>query len=159
MCSLRLISDSVPRVADKLFQRKYIALGRIVTHWPEIMGPELAQKTQPLKINYRKAHKKGDKNSATLQIAASSANASLLIMKKGVLLEKMNHIFGEEWITDIKFVHLPANKAAKPKKPVVKKQITAEEKNTLTSMLDVVEDDAMREKLERFGEAFLKNRD
>lgn len=158
MCALKLISDSVPRVADKMFARKFIAIGRIVTHWSEIMGPDLAQKTQPLKIHYRKARRKGDKGTATLDVAASSANASLLVMKKGVLLEKMNQIFGEAWITDIKFVHTAANNpnnSGKIKKN--KKALSLEEKNTLNSMLDMVEDSEIKERLERFGQAFLKN--
>ncbi|NCO03195.1 MAG: DUF721 domain-containing protein [Alphaproteobacteria bacterium] len=159
MCALKLVSDSVPRVADKLFQRKYIALGRIVTHWSDIMGAELAQKTQPLKIHYRKAQRKGDKPQATLEIAASSANASLLIMKKGVLLEKMNHIFGEAWITDLKFVHIPANLSDKGKKRTASKSMDAGEKKALTSMLDMVEDIEIKERLERFGQAFFKNKD
>lgn len=158
MCALKLISDSVPQVADKIFARKFVALGRIITHWSDIMGEDLAQKAQPLKIHYRKARRKGDKASATLEIATSSANASLLIMKKGVLLEKMNQIFGEAWITDIKFVHTPANRVNAPKVPKTKKPLSAEQKNTLTSMLDMVEDSEIKERLERFGKAFLQNK-
>ncbi|MEM9469255.1 MAG: DciA family protein [Pseudomonadota bacterium] len=158
MCALKLISDSVPRVADKLFQRKYIALGRIVTHWEDIMGKELAEKTQPLKIHYRKARKKGDKPNAKLDIACSSANASLLIMKKGVLLEKMNQIFGDAWITDINFIHTTANRNVSKSIKAPKKPLNQSEKNTLTSMLNVVEDAEMKEKLARFGKAFYQNR-
>jgi len=157
MCALKLISDSVPKVADKIFARKFMALGRIVTHWEEIMGADLARITQPLKIHYRKARKKGDLPNATLEIATSSANASLLIMKKGVLLEKMNQIFGQNWITDIKFKHIPANALNAAPIPKPKKPLSTGEKNTLTSMIDMVEDAEMKERLAKFGEAFLKN--
>jgi hypothetical protein len=158
MCALKLISDSVPRVADKIFARKFVALGRIITHWSEIMGEDLAQKAQPLKIHYSKARRKGDRTSATLEIATSSANASLLIMKKGVLLEKMNQIFGDAWITYIKFVHTPANRVNKVKIPQSKKPLSVEQKNTLTSMLDMVEDSEIKERLARFGQAFLQDK-
>ena len=148
----------MPHVADKIFARKFVALGRIITHWSEIMGEDLAQKAQPLKIHYRKAKRKGDRTSATLEVATSSANASLLIMKKGVLLEKMNQIFGDAWITDIKFVHTPANRVNVPKTSKSKKPLNSEQKNALTSMLDMVEDSEIKERLERFGKAFLQNK-
>lgn len=120
------------------------------------MGDKMAYIAQPLKIRYRKPHRKGDKAEAILDIAASSANASLLVMQKGVLLEKINHIFGEQLITDIRFVHVPANAPEKPKKQT--KPLTIEEKNSLSHMLKDIEDDAIRERLETMGKALLQDR-
>lgn len=155
MCALKLISDAVPKVTDKTFQRKYIALGRIVTHWRDIMGEKMASYAQPLKIHYRKPKRKGDKPQATLEIAASSSHASLLIMQKGVLLEKINHIFGEQWISDIKFVHAPAHAPEKAKK--VTKPLTVEEKNSLSQLLETVDDPELRARLATLGEAFYQD--
>ncbi len=153
MCALKLVSDAVPKVTDKTFKRKYIALGRVVTHWEDIMGEKMAQVAQPLKIHYRKAHRKGDKPTATLDIAVSSSQASLLIMQKGVLLEKINHVFGEQWITDIKFVHNSANMPLKEAK--VKKILSEDKKTVLSNMLDVVEDAEIKERLAKMGRGVL----
>ena len=128
MCALKLVADTIPRVTDRTFKRKYIALGRIVTQWKEIMGDKMAGVAQPLKIRYRKPRRKGDKPEATLEIAVSSAQASLLMMQKGVLLEKINHIFGERWITDIKFIHNPTSPL--PKKRENQKDFVRREKNS-----------------------------
>ena len=155
MCALKLISEAVPRVTDKTFKRKYIALGRIVTHWKEIMGEKMADYAQPQKIHYRKGKRKGDKPFATLEIAASSAHASVLIMQKGVLLEKINQIFGEQWITDIRFVHTPANKISKTRKRT--KSLTLDEKNSLSHMLEQIEDSEIRERLKNMGSALLQD--
>lgn len=155
MCALKLLSTAVPKVTDKTFKRKYIALGRIVTHWKDIMGEKMADYAQPLKIHYRKPKKKGDRPVATLEIAASSSHASLLIMQKGLLLERMNRIFGEEWISDIKFVHTPANKIVKPTK--TKAPLTEDEKKSLSDMLEMVEDPAMRERLQNMGASLLQD--
>lgn len=156
MCALKLISTAVPKVTDKTFKRKYIALGRIVTHWKDIMGEKMAAHAQPLKIHYRKARKKGDKAVATLEIAASSSHASLLIMQKGLLLERINQIFGEQWISDIKFVHTPANIVEKPKRRI--KPLTEGEKSSLSQMLENVEDDDIKQRLISMGEALLKDK-
>lgn len=155
MCALKLISTAVPKVTDKTFKRKYIALGRIVTHWKDIMGERMAAQAQPLKIHYRKPKRKGDKPEATLEVATTSANASLLIMQKGVLLEKINHIFGEQWVTDIKFVHTPANEINKPRKQT--KPLTEEEKNTLSLMLKEIDDPDLKQRLENMGSALFED--
>jgi len=156
MCALKLISTAVPKVTDKTFKRKYIALGRIVTQWREIMGEKMADHAQPLKIHYRKPKRKGDAPTATLDIAASSAQASLLIMRKGLLLEKINHIFGESLVTDIRFVHQTTlNQNVKPSK--VAKSLSEAEKNSLSNMLDTVEDDELKSRLSSMGEALLKD--
>ena len=120
------------------------------------MGEKMANMAQPLKIRYRKPRRKGDRAEAILDVAASSANASLLVMQKGVLLEKINHIFGEELVTDIHFVHTPANAPVKPKKQT--KALTEDEKNSLSRMLKDIEDDAIRERLEIMGKALLQDK-
>lgn len=116
----------------------------------------MAGAAQPKKIHYRKARRKGDPATITLEIATSSANASLLIMQKGVLIEKINHIFGEQMITDIKFIHQPSNIPSqnhiKSKKP-----LSEQEKNTLSDKLNHIEDNAVRERLMKFGEAFIQD--
>lgn len=156
MCALKLVSKAVPKVTNKTFKRKYIALGKIVTQWREIMGDKMAVHAQPLKIHYRKPKRKGDKATATLDIAASSSQASLLIMQKGVLLEKINHIFGEALVTDIRFVHQTLPSKERPIKKT--KPLTAEEKNTLSNMLDKIEDSELKERLDSMGEALLKDK-
>lgn len=156
MCALKLVSNAVPKVTNKTFKRKYIALGRIVTQWREIMGDKMAAHAQPLKIHYRKPKRKGDKPSATLDIAASSTYSSLLIMQKGVLLEKINHIFGEQLVTDIRFVHQVTNSNEKPPKKTT--PLTEAEKNSLSMMLDKIEDNELKQRLGSMGEALLKDK-
>ena len=157
MCALKLVSTAVPKVTKKTFKRKYISLGRIVTQWREIMGEKMAIHAQPLKIHYRKPKRKGGKATATLDIATSSAQASVLIMQKGVLLEKINHIFGETLVTDIRFVHQVLETKPRPVKKA--KSLTIEEKNSLSTMLDDIEDSELKQRLASMGEALLKDKD
>ncbi len=151
--SLRMVSESVPRVTGQVFSRKYIALGRVVTHWREIIGPAMAGRTQPVKINYRK--KKGEKKAtATLDIAVTSADASRLHYQTDLILERINRIFGDRWITAIRFVHMPSNISAEPV-ATVKKTLTENEKNTLSGMLEKVGDPEIRDRLQKLGTGIL----
>lgn len=148
---MRPISEATARVAGKSFERKYIALGRIVNSWAEIVGQTLADKAVPIKIHYRKSDKKKAAE-ATLEIAASSADATLLHYQKGLILERINQIFGERWITAIRFVNVPANTTPRRRK---KAQIplTNPEKKHLSDMLESVADEDIRLRLEHLGQA------
>lgn len=161
MCSLRLLSDAVPRVTDKLFARKYIALGRIVTHWPDIIGADMSARAQPMKIHYRKAKTdkggKKEKAKAILEIGAPSADCAVLQMQKGLILERINQVFGDAWVVDIKFCHVapPAKTAPKRRK---KAALNEEDQKYLAEMLEEVTDPDIKQRLSSFGNAFLKDK-
>lgn len=150
---MRPVSEATRRVTGKSFSRKYISLGRILTHWDEIVGKDLAQKAQPVKLHYIK-RKDGAKPQASLDIATTGSDATLLHYQKDLILERLNNIFGERWITAIRFVTMPANaQALKPKKAKV--PLTDAEKNHLSSLLDNISDPEIRHKLANLGEAVL----
>lgn len=135
-----------------MFSKKYIMLGRLVTRWPEIVGEELAMKTHPVKIHYRK--KKGqEKAEASLDIAASTADATLLHYRKDLILQRLNLIFGDGWISAIKFVPLASN--APLPRPKRRKLLTAEEKARVAGSLAGVQDAEIQERLKSLGEAIL----
>lgn len=154
---MRPLSESTSRIAGKNFSRKYIAIGRIVKNWDEIVGANLADKAQPIKIQYRKARKKGQKLTATLEIAASSADATLLHYQKDLILERINQIFGDKWITAIRFVNVSVNTAplSRHKRKKSHPPLTINEKKTLSTMTDIVADAEIRQKLEHLGLAIL----
>lgn len=159
MYGLRLLSEAIPKVTDKVFSRKYNMLGRLVTRWSDIVGEELAGKTQPVKIRYYKSKKPGQKATASLDIATSSADATALHYQKDLILERINQIFGDRWITAIRFVPIAAN-APSPVKRSVKsrKPLTTEEKQHLSDVLENVEDPDLLEKLKNLGTAILQDK-
>ncbi len=139
-----------------MFERKYIALGRIVTHWKEIVGEDMALRAQPAKIHYFKAKKDGEKPKATLDIAASSADCSVLIYQKDLLLQKLEAFFGDRWIHDIKFVHVEPKTLAKPPKRT--KTLTEDEKKYLSQVLEGIEDNDIKERLAALGQSILQEK-
>ena len=152
---MRPLSEATSRIASKNFSRKYIALGRVIKQWQEIMGDEFADKAQPVKLNYRKG-KQGQKATATLDIATSSSYATILPYQKGVILERINRIFGDKWITDIRFIASQIAEAPITKKRIISPLTTAEKKY-LSEVLDQVDDIEFKEKLESLGKALIKD--
>lgn len=152
---MRLIAEPAARVTSNSFKRKYIALGRIVKNWREIAGDQLYRKAQPVKIHYRKA-KKGrgaDIQEIQLTIAVSNADATLMHYQKDVILERINRIFGKQWITSIRFVSSPrkldnsTNFLRENPEP-----LTKQEQSVLSGMLGTVHDDHIRQRLAQFGQ-------
>jgi hypothetical protein len=150
---MRPIIESTSRIVSQNLSRKYIALGRIVSQWSDIMGADFADKAQPVKLNYRK-HKDGKNPSATLDIATTSAHATVLSYQKGVILERINRLFGDQWITDIRFVATTANNPL-PEKKKPPRLLTESQKKSLSDMLDPIEDQDMKIKLEALGKAIM----
>jgi hypothetical protein len=155
---LRLVSETVPKLTGKVFSRKYIALGKVVSCWEEIVGREMASRASPVKIHYRKPKPGVKKPEATLEIAATSSDATLMQYQTGVILERINHIFGDKWITAIRFVHIPAN--AKVTNPVVdiakRTQDTSGNEEYLSTILDEVTDTEIKERLGKLGSYILR---
>jgi hypothetical protein len=151
---MRPISEAAARIAGKSFARKYIALGRVVSNWSEIVGPDLALKAQPVRIRYQKNEKSPKKPEACLDIAVSSAEATLLHYQKDLILERLNQIFGERWISAIRFVHEPANTVLKRVKKA-KSPLTEGQKNTLSGMLAGITDPEVKARLENLGKEII----
>lgn len=132
-------------------------LGRLVTHWDDIVGRDLAAKAQPVKIRYRKVpDQKG--MDAALDIAASTADATLLHYRKDLILERINQIFGERLISAIRFVPmavnetLPTNQKRRPRAPV-----PAAKRAELAITLDMVNDPELKQRLEVLGTSILQD--
>lgn len=156
--ALRPLAHALPAVAEKTFSRKYVLLGRIVTQWIEIAGPDLAPLATPVGL---RRHRTGKEDSAQkihvcLEVAASSADATRLVYQKDLILERMNRIFGERLVNSIKLVHLPANTSTTPP-PRFRKPLTDNQKKALSLMLETVADERVRAALENLGAAILRD--
>lgn len=154
---MRPLSEVSAKVTNTVFGRKYVALGRIVSQWPEIVGDDLSSKAQPIAIKYRKYNENGKAAKtpdATLEIATTSAYATRLHYQKDLILERINKIFGDKWITAIRFVNVPSNNMERPRS-IKPKELSQEDKNYILETLDYITDIEVRNRLENFGTALL----
>ena len=129
-------------------------LGRLVTHWGDIVGKDLADRAQPVNIHYRKIPN-SKKAEATLEIAASSAEATLLHYRKELILERINQIFAERLVTALRFVPMAANEIrAKPR--AIKRPVSPKDRLELSNILEKIDDLELKERLERLGTSILQ---
>lgn len=65
------------------------AVARLLTHWAEVAGEDLARKTRPVKIGYGKGGM-----GATLTLLVQAAEAPMVQMALPVLKERVNAVYG-----------------------------------------------------------------
>jgi Uncharacterized protein conserved in bacteria len=158
MAGPKLLSDAVPKLTGKVFSRKYNMLGRLVTRWEDIVGKELAEKAVPVKLHFRKKKTAHARATASLDISCTSADAAALHYQKDLILERINQIFGERWVTAIRFVPMAANLSGQAAKPCTRrKTLSAAEKNNLSALLNDIEDPELKAQLEDLGTAILQD--
>jgi hypothetical protein len=153
---MKLISESVPSVTGRIFSKKYVRLGRILTHWEAIVGDDMADKTQPIKLSYHRNKEK--KTQFVLELAANSSDAMVLRYRVDLIIERINQIFGDDWIKAIKFVPVVSNERSRIKR-TTRKTLTEDEKNYLSEVLKNTKDPELEEKLREFGEALLLDKE
>lgn len=154
---MKRLADTIGPVTSRSFERKYIALGRIVKSWPDIMGEKLAGRAAPSRLLYRRPKDKSRKPTAILEIAVSSAEATAMHYQKDLILERLNRLFGDEWVADIKFVPAPGRMSEK--KPRIKSRqapLTEDQKKSLSLLLEKIEDPDILARLDTLGQHIMR---
>ncbi len=70
---------------------------RVLTHWAEIVGADIARIAEPLKLNYPK-----DGFGADLVVLCVGANAPVVQMRSDDIIERVNSCYGYRAITRVK---------------------------------------------------------
>jgi hypothetical protein len=146
-----LMKDAV-RVAG---EKRGFAVARLLTHWAEVAGDEMAQKTRPVKIGYGKGGM-----GATLTLLVKAAEAPMVQMALPVLKERVNAVYGYAAIHHIHLTQTaptgfaegqveftPAPKPAAQPDPAIQAQAA--------KAADGVADSALRTALEQLAQNIL----
>ena len=128
------------------------AVSRLLTHWAEIAGEEIAAIAQPVKVGYGRGGL-----GATLTVLTTGAQAPMLEMQKETLRERVNAVYGYNAISRVHitqtaptgFAEGQAQFAHKPKakERVIAPEIAADAARTAAD----VESKELRAALERLG--------
>ena len=87
-----LLRESVRAVGEA----RGFAVSRLLTHWAEVVGAEIAAQTRPVKIGYAKGG-----FGATLTLLTTGASAPMLQMQLPKIREKVNACYGYNAISRV----------------------------------------------------------
>lgn len=146
--SLKPLSKTVIGLTKPLFQRKYIKLGRIYSHWEEIIGKEFLNVALPLDLHSRADKKKGGLFT-TLTILTDSGTALALSYQKERILGRIEHIFGEALVNDLKIIQGQSFQTPSSKTPSA--PLNTAKKEEISTLLEKIDDESLRRRLEDFA--------
>lgn len=72
------------------------AVARLITHWAEVVGEDLAKVTRPVKVGYGR-----EGMGASLTLLVQGAHAPMIEMQKEKLREKVNAVYGYNAISRV----------------------------------------------------------
>ncbi len=76
-------------------EKRGFAETKLLTHWAEIVGPDIAEIALPLKIKFGRGF------GGTLQVLTTGANAPMLAMQKEIIITRVNACYGYSAIKDV----------------------------------------------------------
>ena len=149
-----LVKDAVRAAGET----RGFAVARLLTHWPEVAGEEMARKTRPVKIGYGKGGM-----GATLTLLVRAAEAPMVQMALPVLKERVNAVYGYAAISHIHLTQTAATGFAEGQAEFVRAPKAGPQTDPQAAAraqvaAEGVEDPALRAALEQLGQNILTRR-
>ena len=131
---------------------------KLLTHWPEIVGTDLAAIARPVKITYGRGF------GGTLVVLTTGANAPLLEMQKERILERVNATFGYRAVAHVHVTQTAPTGFAEGQvafRPAAETPAAAPDPARLARVMEgveTVEDEKLKQALARLAENVLTPR-
>jgi hypothetical protein len=146
------LSNMVERLTKSMLGRQGFAHGAIISKWPEIVGLDMARHTQPEKIVFSRDGVSG----GTLHLrCASGALATEVQHLEPQILERINTFFGYKAVVRVKLIQGPLPRAKLAPQTQPPRPLSPSEAKNLAATVANVDDDELREALERLGQSIL----
>jgi Uncharacterized protein conserved in bacteria len=130
------------------------AVARLLTHWEEVAGPELAAMARPLELRYGR-----EGFGATLSLATTGAFAPLVEMGREALRARVNACYGYAAVSRIRLVQVAPEVLARPLGPATPKAPAPELVARATGLAGNVQDTDLRAALADLGANILSRRE
>jgi hypothetical protein len=145
----RPLADLINRCLGEAFARQGFASADIVTHWPDIVGPEIASHAEPIKLRWPRG---GDEapEPATLELRVEGPAAIEIQHLSGVIVERVNRFFGWRAIDRIAIRQAPLARRARSRPA---RAPSAEATARVAARLPDIADADLRAALARLGAA------
>lgn len=148
----RPLADLVGQCLADSFKRRGFATTEIVTHWDDIVGPEIAARCEPMKIDWPRQHDRSGSEPAapaTLVLRVEGPAAIEIQHQAGAIMARLNQFFGWPAIGRITLRQAPLRRRVRTPRP----KLAADAVQAEAQRLSAVADDDLRAALARLGAA------
>ncbi len=143
----REVGRLLAAVLDPAARRRGFAQANLLADWARIVGPSLARRCQPLRVDYAPGRRRG----GTLLVQAGGAAAMEVQHAAPQIVERVNTYFGFPAVRQLRLLQMPLRAAAPPPAPPRRRALTAEEEAALGEAVGPVADADLRSALLRLG--------
>jgi len=144
------VNSLIGRLTRPVLGQRGFADADVITHWPTIVGTDLAAMAYPLSLKYTRG---AQRSGATLLIrVASGAAATMLQLKAPQIMERVNHYFGYRAVAHVQVSIGPMPSAAKARQPSTVLPV-ADVREAIEHAVAGVGSDGLRHALSRLGAA------
>ena len=148
----RPVAASLPKISAKAIGKRGFAEATLITEWDRVVGLRLARVSQPEKLVFPS----GQRKNGTLHIRVQGGVATELQHLEPLVVEQINSHFGYGAVGKLRLSHSPLRQI--PPHPKHRRRTPdSKQRAVLAVNLDEVEDDELREALERLEAAMISN--
>jgi len=141
----------------KAGESRGFAVSRLLTHWSEIAGPDIAAIARPVNVGYGRGG-----FGATLTLLTTGSHAPMIEMQKEQLRTKVNAVYGYNAIARVRVTQTAATGFAEGQvqfepapKQATEARVDPEIQGAVADYAGAVESDDLRQALERLGQNVL----
>jgi hypothetical protein len=151
----RPLSDFLGATLSDTLKSQGFASSEIIARWADIVGPEIAAHSEPMRINWPRPNTPGglaDEGAepATLVLRVEGPAALEIQHLSAVILERVNRFFGWQAIGRIGLRQAPLRRREPPAPPP---PLDPEVEARIAASLPAIADDDLRQALARLGAA------
>ena len=143
---LRRLPDLLTRVLDPAARRRGLAEVKLLTAWPTIVGPGLAARCHPIRLNQRT-----DRPGGILLLHVAGAAALELQHSELQILERINGFFGYDAVSRLRLIQAPLPRECARRMPPVSRSVSDAEEIEIAGAVREVRDPGLRAALQSFG--------
>lgn len=149
------VSDLVGAILDPVLRKRAGINVGLVQSWEEIVGPRLADRSRPERIQWPRRMGPDDPFEPAVLVVACDSMAALHIQHEtGAIVARINDFLGFAAIGRIRIVQKPVAAAGPPPRKLPR-DLKADEAEKLSRTVSGVEDEGLRAALQRLGAAVI----
>ena len=141
-------------VFSDAYAKQGFAARELVTRWAEIAGREIADHSEPLKLQWPRPVEGQPQEPATLILRVEGPMALEIQHSSDVILERVNRFFGWSAVGRLALRQAPLSRRDPPKRAAAPDPKAVAE---VAKTLSAVEDDELRDALARLGASIKRN--
>ncbi|HEU4661993.1 MAG TPA: DciA family protein [Pseudolabrys sp.] len=149
----RPLSEVAAATLSEGLARQGFASKELITRWATIVGADIAEYSEPMKIQWPRCADGDNPEPATLVLRVEGPMALEIQHLGGLILERVNRFFGWQAIGQIALRQAPLRRKSRPARPRLDNKAV----ERIAASLPEAADENLRQALGRLGAAIKRN--